>query len=169
MSRRVYQVILGLALLYAGAVLVFLWLRYPAGERPDVLTAARDMHRWAGDLFGRRASAPDEPGTLPPPRSPGGDPAPPPPTAPGPAPAADARSLALRRVRDELLPKAERLVRAIPSARGADLDERKSAARVAVIEARDALGPLLDANVHDRDAQALYQKVMELLIAVDKR
>ena len=168
MARRICQGLLTLALLYVAAVIGFALLHYGKGDTPTLVTAAGDMHRALAGLFAKSPDPVPEPGTIPPPRD--SDALPPPPPPPTPLPTSnDPRVQALLKVSVHLLPEAEKLVRAISTDSEKSLDDRKADARNALIEARDVLGRLLDADRHDKEAHELYQRVMELLIAVDKR
>jgi hypothetical protein len=52
---------------------------------------------------------------------------------------------------------------------GTKIADAKVALRVVLVEARDLLGPMIDANPDDREAGRLYKRVSDLLIAADKR
>ena len=168
-ARRLCQSLLALVLAYVVAAGLFAWFHYDKGGTPDAFTVVGDFHRSIGGLFAKRPDQVPEAGAIPPARI-APPPEPPPSASAEPPPSGpDARAVALRNVDNVLLPKAARLLREIGAAHGAELDEKKTTARVALVEARDVLGPILDADRHDTEAQALYQRVMELLIAVDKR
>jgi hypothetical protein len=169
MARRLCQTLLAIALGYLAALGLFALLAY-RGPRPDVLTMARHFHLF---VVGRGAPprAPEEPGEVPPEAPPVPAPRPEDPALPSAAPApapADPRPAALARVRGELLPEAERRMAAIRPDATALMDE-KAHARAVLVTARDLLGELLDRDRGDEEAQKLYKRVMELLIALDKR
>ena len=82
MARRFCRAVVGLGVLYAVALGLFAFVRYRAGERPDVVGVARDFHGWVRAIFPRATPPPSDPGAVPPRRAP--DPAPAPPTAPDP-------------------------------------------------------------------------------------
>jgi len=171
MARRLCQFLFALALLYAAGVGAFAFFHYEKDARPDVLTICSDMHGWVRSKIGSSAPAPVDPAAVPVRRE-AADPPPPPPTGPASAeipPAAnDPRSLAIAKVRDEILPKAEAMAR-LMGAPGTKVSDAKVELRVVLVEARDLLGPIVDANPDDREAQKLYKRVSDLLIAADKR
>jgi hypothetical protein len=165
MARRICQSLLAVAIVYALAVAVFSFLHYSPGERPDVVTTAKEFHLF---VIGRlpAKSAPPEPGAVPP-----AAPTPPPSVEPPPPPEPppeDERAKAIRVVRDELLPRARRQLAEIPKAAGADHLDKKAEARKTLVEARDLLGPLLDRKRDDPDVQKVYQQVMDLLAPLSK-
>jgi hypothetical protein len=171
MSRRICQTLLAIGLCYLAGLGLFALLAY-RGPRPDVLTMARDLNRF---VVGRGAPAlpPPEDGEVPPevvpaPSTPSPAPVPAPVLPDLPAPSADPRKQTLAKVSDELLPEAERLMAAIKT-ESPTLQDDKARARVVLVQARDLLGALLDRDRKDADAHALYKRVMEHLIAVDKR
>ncbi len=192
MARRICQALLAVALLYAGAVAAFAFLAY-RGPRPSVLEVARDFHLFVVGR-GTPPKPPEEPGGMPAPAAvpaagrsaepPEPPPVPPtPPDSPDPAAAgapdagaavasekasADPRFAAIFRVRHVLLPRAEEKLAGLKAA-GPDLLDRKADARAVLVSARDLIGPLLDRNRDDAEAQSLYQRVMDLLAALDKR
>lgn len=170
MARRLCQFLFTLAVLYALAVGAYAYFAY-GDARPDVLTIANDMHAWVRAKFASAAPKPPEPGALPPLGTP--PPAPPPPVVPEipvptPPSANDPRSKAIASVKDELLPKALELIGKMDDP-GAAVQTLKVEARVVLVKARDLLGELLDKSAADREAQKLYKRVSDLLIAVDKR
>ena len=57
----------------------------------------------------------------------------------------------------------------LTDAAGTKIADAKVALRVVLVEARDLLGPMIDANPDDREAGRLYKRVSDLLIAADKR
>jgi hypothetical protein len=69
-ARKFCQTAVALALAYLAALGVFAFARYRAGQRPDVVTVAKDFHAWVRGLFPRPAPPPAEPGGVPPPREP---------------------------------------------------------------------------------------------------
>jgi len=178
MARRLCQFLFTLAILYGLAVGAFAYFNY-AGQRPDVLTIANDMHGWVRAKFASATSKPPEPGSIPrlnadatPPASPpvGPDVTPVPTPIPSPTPptADDPRSRAIAKVRDELLPEALVLIGKMDDP-GAKVQTLKVDARVVLVKARDLLGELLDKKADDREVQKLNKRVTDLLIAVDKR
>jgi hypothetical protein len=183
MARKICQTLLAIALGYLAALGLFALLAYE-GPRPDVVTMAGDFHRFViGRRDGDAASAPKDPGEVPPaarvpppaPPTPDGGTGPDPAAAPGADPAAtpeapplDERGKTLKRVRDDLVPEAERRLARLKPGEAVDMDD-KAHARTALVEARDLLGALLDADRQDVEAGKLYRRVMELLNAVDKR
>jgi hypothetical protein len=170
MARRLCQTLLAIALAYLAVLGLFALLAY-RGKRPDVLTMARDLNLF---VVGRGAPArpPAEAGDVPPEVVPAPAPAPAPVPAPAlpetPDPAADPRARTLAKVRDELLPEAERLMAAIRTD-SPSLQDDKARARTVLVTARDLLGALIDRDRADADAHKLYKRVMEHLIAVNKR
>ncbi len=171
MARRLCQFLFTLALLYAAGVAAFAFLHYEKDARPDVLTICSEMHDWVRAKLKSSSPAPTDPGTVPAKREavevPPAPPAPPVDVKAEP-PANDPRARAIAKVRDELLPKAEDLAKAM-DAPGSKLADAKVGLRVVLVEARDLLGPLLDANPDDREVHKLYKRVSDLLIAADKR
>lgn len=69
-ARKFCQTTLALALLYVAALGVFAFVRYRAGQRPDVVAVARDFHGWVRGLFPRPPPPPTDPGGVPPRREP---------------------------------------------------------------------------------------------------
>jgi hypothetical protein len=178
MARKICQTLLAIALGYLAALGLFALLAYE-GPRPDVLTMAGDFHRFVIGRKNRDAPfEPKDPGEIPPaskapPPSPGdgtgSDPAATPPADPAAtAPPLDERGKTLKRVRDDLVPEAERRLAVLKPGEVVNMDD-KAHARTALVEARDLLGALLDADRTDVEAGKLYRRVMELLNAVDKR
>lgn len=171
MARRLCQFLFALALLYAAGVTAFAFLHYEKDARPDVLTICTEMHAWVRSKLERSTPEPVDPGSVPAKRDPADLPLPAPvePTEGKVSPpAGDPRSQALAKVRDELLPKAEGMARVLGTPGNAVADA-KVRLRVVLVEARDLLGPMIDANPDDREAQRLYKRVSDLLIAADKR
>lgn len=171
MARRLCQFLFTLALLYAAGVTAFAFLHYEKDARPDVLTICGDMHDWVRSKLKSSSPEPTDPGTVPVKREPvGAPPAPPTPAVDVKAepPANDPRSKAIAKVRDEILPKAEAMAK-VMDAPGTKIADAKVALRVVLVEARDLLGPMIDANPDDREAGRLYKRVSDLLIAADKR
>jgi hypothetical protein len=169
MARRLCQTLLAIALGYVAAVGLFALIAY-RGARPDVLTMARDFNLFVVGR-GTPARAPTEAGEVPPevPSAlPPPPPAPPPVLPEEPRVPVDPRAATLAKVGDDLLPEAERLMGAIRSD-STTLMEEKARVRVVLVEARDLLGGLLDKDRTDAEAHKLYKRVMEHLIAVDKR
>jgi hypothetical protein len=165
MARRLCQFLLSLAVLYGLAVGAFSLFHYE-GNRPDVVTTARELHAWVLARLHGGASATPDPGGLPVPKEP---PTPTPTPTPTVVAPLDARGKALARVKDDLLPQAEGELKAMEERGVKDLAGLKAKARATLVEARDLLGPLLDQKADDPPVQAAYKKVMQLLIAVDKR
>ena len=166
MARRLCQFLLSLAVLYVLAVGAFSLFHYEK-DRPDVITTAGEFHAWILARLHSGSTPSTDPGGVPVPRE-APPVAPPPPVAPAVVPT-DARSVALARVRDELLPKAQAEIKTLNTRGIDDLAGAKAQARATLVDARDLLGGLLDTKKDDPEVQALYKRVMELLTAVSKR
>lgn len=166
MARRLCQFLFTLAVLYGAAVGAFAMFHY-ASPRPDVLTIATEMHAYVAAKFQSTPPATPAPGVIPPLRDETSAPPPPPPPPPPPAPT-DPRSIAIAKVRDEILPEAKVVIAKMDDP-GANVQILKVDARVILVRARDLLGALLDEKADDPEVQKLNKRVTDLLIAVDKR
>jgi len=171
MARRLCQFLFALALLYAAGVTAFAFLHYEKDARPDVLTICSEMHGWVRSKISSSTPATVDPAAVPARRDEVVVPPPAPPygaEGKGSPVASDPRSIAIAKVRDEILPKAEAMAK-VMGAPGTKVSDSKVDLRVVLVEARDLLGPIVDANPDDREAQRLYKRVSDLLIAADKR
>jgi hypothetical protein len=168
MARRLCQLLFTLALLYVAAVGAYAFFAYQS-PRPDVVTIAGEFHEWVRARFRPSPSPAPPPGTLPPFRD--ADAAPtsiPLPPAPPAAPPTDARSLAIAKVRDELLPEVKVIIGRMDDP-DAKVQTLKVDARVVLVKARDLINPLRDGDPEDREAHRIGKQIDDLLIAVDKR
>jgi hypothetical protein len=168
MARRLCQLLLALAVLYGIAVGAYAVFAYD-GKRPDVVTIAGEMHAWVRNGLSYKYVPPSgapAPGDLPPAHD-----APPlpklPPVPPGPP--RDARTTAVERVANELLPRAREQAKALADRSSPDFEIRRTAAMVTLNQARDLLGPYIDRGEADDAMRKLYKEVSDLLIAVRKK
>jgi hypothetical protein len=167
MARRLCQLILALAVLYGLAVGAFALFAYDS-PRPDVVTIANGMHDWVRNGLKYKYEPPSgapAPGDLPPTQT---TPTPKLPPVP-PGPPKDARTTAVDRVANELLPRAREQVKTLADRSSPDFEIRRTATIVTLNQARDLLGPYIDNGQADDQMRKLYKEVSDLLVAVRKK